>query len=230
MPQLETLELVPDEEEMPNLKPREEKEKTSRRGACFWFVGSTFWTVSSIFSLVVNLALLVIVYVLASQLFTIKRIVRDEVLGGLYANFILMDQASIKTTIPVNASVPAKFDLPVETETTVVLSRDTVIRGANVSLSTGGLSITNAPTDIVLPAGTRLPILLSIVVPVDQQIPVNLAVKVDIPMNKTELHTPFVGLQGVVAPYYFMLDNLPDSWAETVCGSPTNPVCEKLVR
>lgn len=224
----ETLELEPEKEEVKknSISPAE---KHSRTQACFWFAGSTFWTLASIFSLIVNITLIVVVYLLANQLFTIKRIVRDEVLGGLYANFILMDQASIKTTIPVKASVPAKFDLPLNTETTVVLSKDTTISGATVSLSTGGLSITNAPTDIILPAGTRLPIHLSIVVPVDQQIPVNLDVKVDIPMEKTELHAPFVGLQGVVAPFYFMMNDLPNSWAEAICGTPANPFCEKIV-
>ena len=155
--------------------------------------------------------------------------VRDQVLAGLYANFILMDQASIKTTIPVSASVPAKFNLPLETETTVILSQDVTIRGARVSLNTGGLTINNAPTDIVLPKGTRLPILLSLKVPVDQKIPVDLNVTVDIPLNQTELHTPFVGLQNVVAPYYHMLNSLPDSWSQIVCGNPPEPLCLQFI-
>ena len=43
---------------------------------------------------------------------------------------------------------------------------------------------------------------LDLIVPVDQMIPVNLNVKVDIPLNQTDLHKPFVGLQEVVRPYY----------------------------
>ena len=67
--------------------------------------------------------------------------------------------------------------------------------------------IYNAPTDIILPAGTVLPIHLDLVVPVDQQIPVELNVAVDIPLNQTDLHTPFVGLQQVLDPYYTMLES-----------------------
>jgi hypothetical protein len=33
-----------------------------------------------------------------------------------------------------------------------------------------------------------------------------LNVDVDIPLNQTDLHEPFVGLQGVVKPYYCLLE------------------------
>jgi hypothetical protein len=197
--------------------------------SCFMVFGSTFWTIASLISLTVNIILIVAVIYLGSQLGTIKRIVKDDVLAGLYANFILMDQATIKTTIPINAQVPAKFDLPLDTDTVVTLIEDTSIPGARVSLSTGGLSIQNAPTDIILPAGTRLPIHLTLTVPVDQKIPVKMNVVVNIPLNQTDLHTPFVGLKNVVAPYYYMMDQVPDSLSEAVCGKTPEPLCKSLV-
>lgn len=169
-------------------------------------LGPAFRTVTGIFSLVTNVVLIVILLALGNQLFTLKSLVEDQLEGGLYENFLLMDQSSIKTTIPVSANVPAKFDLPLEAETVVVLQRDTYIPRATVSLSTGGLNISNAPTDILLPAGTELPIRLSLEVPVDQKIPVDLDVNVDIPLNQTDLHTPFTGLQNVVGPYYHLLE------------------------
>jgi hypothetical protein len=125
--------------------------------------------------------------------------------------------------------VPAKFDLPVETETTVVLKKDTSIRRARVTLTTGGLTITNAPADIILPAGTELPIKLNIVVPVDQQIPVNLSVNVDIPLATTDLHAPFIGLQNVVGPYYQLLKSGPSTLEETVCGNDGSDFCKWLI-
>lgn len=192
-------------------------------------IGPPFWTIASILSLVVNLILIVVIIVLAGQIFKVKSILTDQLIGGLYNNFVLMDQASIRTTIPVTTQVPAKFDLPLETDTTVTLTEDTQIKAATVSLSTGGLVIYNAPTDIILPAGTVLPIHLNLVVPVDQQIPVELNVAVDIPLNQTDLHAPFVGLQQVLDPYYSMLKALPGSWEEILCGPNPGKFCQSLV-
>jgi len=42
-------------------------------------------------------------------------------------------------------------------------------------------------------------------VPVTTTVPINLNVPVDIPLQQTELHKPFIGLQQVVAPFYQML-------------------------
>lgn len=183
-------------------------------------LGPPFWTIASVLSLVVNMILILVIVVLSSQLFSLKTLVQDQVLGGLFKNFVLMDQAHIKTTIPVNTNVPAKFDLPLKTETIVILTQDTTINGAKVNLYTGGLSITDAPANIVLPAGTQLPIALDLIVPVDQMIPVSLIVEVDIPLSQTELHEPFVGLQEVVRPYYKMLKELPDNWQEIIAPLP----------
>ncbi|MEJ5202435.1 MAG: hypothetical protein WHV66_09395 [Anaerolineales bacterium] len=202
--------------------------KTIRPPKILKLVGPTFWTFASLVSLTANLILVIVVILLGSQLFALKRTFRDELIGKLYHNFALMDRASIKTTIPVSATVPARFDLPLETDTTVVLISDTTIRGAKVSLATGGLSIFSAPTDIVLPAGTQLPIHLSLVVPVDQLIPVSLEVPVDIPLNQTELHEPFIGLQETIAPYYQMIDRIPGSWAEVFCGTSPGVFCKSI--
>jgi len=168
-------------------------------------VAPAFWTVASIFSMIVNVILIIILLVVARQLFSLKSMVGDGLLGGLYQNFILMDQASIKTNVVVETTIPVRFTLPVKTNTSVTLTENTRIDGALVTLNTGGLNITNAPANIILPAGTVLPIALDITVPVDTQIPVTLNVPVDIPLDQTELHAPFVGLQGVVSPYYWLL-------------------------
>ena len=69
--------------------------------------------------------------------------------------------------------------------------------------------------------GTELPVSLDITVPVDKEVPVVLTVPVDIPLNETELHEPFVGLKEVIEPYKVMLDDLPDEWRET-------PLCKGL--
>jgi hypothetical protein len=175
-------------------------------------IGPAFWTIASIISLTVNIFLLIILISLGRHVFEFKKVAKDQLVAGLYRSFILMDQARIKTTIPVETTVPARFDLPLETDTIVVLTEDTLIDNARVTLNTGGLFIQSAPTDITLPAGTRLPVHLELVVPVEETIPVNIDVDVDIPIQDTELHEAIIGLQQVVSPYYELLEQIPDSW------------------
>lgn len=186
-----------------------------------------FWTITGILSLIVNAVLIAVLISLGSQLFTLKQIVSGQLIEGLYQNFVLMDQAHIRTVIPVrNQTVRANFTLQIQTPTTVRLSQDTLLSNAQVlRLNTGGLTIYNAPADIVLKAGTELPILLELEVPVDQEIPVNLDVHVDIPLKDTDLHQPFNGLQQVLVPYREMLAETPNSWAEALCGAPPLPAC-----
>ena len=204
-------------EELPKQPHQTPRHKPRPRRRWLWRFGPAFWTITGVFSLVVNLILISMVIILSGQVFALKSLVSNQLLNGLSDNFILMDQARIHSSIPVNAEVPAKFNLPLNTDTTVVLTKNTMIRGARVSLYTGGLSITNAPTDIVLPAGTQLPVHLNLVVPVDQKIPVNLNVAVDIPLNQTDLHKPFTGLQKVVEPYRILLSQSPNSWGDVFC-------------
>ena len=192
-------------------------------------IGPAFWTVSSLISVGVNVILIVVLIILAQQLFALKQLVSGQLIGGLHQNFVRMDQARISTTVLVSDTIPVQFELPVKTNTIVRLTEDTRLRGANVNLSTGGLTIRDAPANIVLPAGTELPIALDIVVPVNTRVPVELTVPVDIPLNQTELHAPFVGLQQVVSPYDQLLSPLPDSWqAVPLCSRGSGWICTLL--
>jgi hypothetical protein len=191
----------------------------------------TFKNFAIVFSFLINMITVMIVLGLVVGGFEIKRARAGPLIGGLYNNFVKMDQATIKTTvsvngnIPVNDSVTAKFDLPLKQETNVVLSKDTVIRGASVNINGGILQLNNAPTVIFLPKGTVLPVLLDLTVPVDQKIPVNitvpiknLQVPVAIPLSGTELHTPFASLRDLFAPYNDVVNQIPDSWSQLVSG------------
>lgn len=176
-----------------------------------------FWSVGSALSILLNIILLVVVIVLVIQMSTIKEILTNEVVGGLYYNFLLMDQATIQTTVEVQDTIPVQFDLPLKKNTVVVLTEDTPITGATVTMNTGGLNIRSAPTNIILPEGTELPVRLNFTVPVDTEVPISLTVPVDIPLAETELHRPFVGLQEVVAPLFWMLLEPPESWPQATC-------------
>ncbi len=169
-----------------------------------------FWTFASALSLAVNVVLIAVLLVLLQMLGAIRLTANDQVsslLGGLYTNFVKMDQASIKTVIPVRKEIPVNFVLNVSGPTNVTLSESVTIDGALVTVNTGGLNINSARARIVLPAGTVLPInIQNLVVPVNQQVLAELDVQVNIPLSQTELHEPFVGLQKVVEPWYCLVE------------------------
>jgi hypothetical protein len=227
---------IPDSHSEPQLSADEPQSEDRGVSPIIWQgkVMPAFWTIASILSLVVNVILIVLVLMLASQLFRIKDLVQVQLIGGLYENFVKMDEASIITTIQVSDTItvqdtiPVVFDLPLKQGTEIVLTKDTPIRKATVYLN--GQPV---PTDIVLRQGTRMSIALDMVVPVNQtvpvvlKVPVNLQVPVNIPLAKTDLHEPFAGLQDVVAPYKALLEDLPSTWGDMLCqtfsGSPCNP-------
>jgi hypothetical protein len=189
-----------------------------------WKFLPAFWTIASIMSVTVNVVLLIIVAILLQNLKTVGQTatgIPDQLLGGLYNNFVKMDAASIQTNIHVEKNIPVQFTLNVSGSTNVTLSQDVRIDGALVTLLGFGEAISNKRANIVLPAGTVLPVYIeNLVVPVDQTVPAILDVPVDIPLNTTELHEPFVGLQDVVRPYYCMIK--PDALS-LVDNSPVCP-------
>jgi hypothetical protein len=201
-------------------------------------IGPAFWTISGVVSIVVNIILVVTLIVLGRQLFALKSLVTDQLLGGLYYNFVLMDQAHIVTeievseTIQVDDTIPVVFDLPLSTDTTVVLTQDTPIEDATIYLN--GMPV---PLDLNLREGTPLNINLDLTVPVSQtvpvvlDVPVKLVVPVDIPLEETELHDPFIGLQEVIKPYYWQLADLPKTWdGVPLCQGRFEKVCNWLFK
>jgi hypothetical protein len=161
-----------------------------------------YWTFASSLSLLINAVLLAALLLMARELSTLKQVVGEGLLGGLHSNFVKMDQAHIRADIPVAADVPVDFLLPLSATTEVVLTSDTQISGARVTILAGSLQLVNASATILLPAGARLPIALDMTVPVRTTIPIHMAVPVNIPVYATELHEPLVGLQEVVRPLY----------------------------
>jgi hypothetical protein len=195
-------------------------------------IAPAFWTIASVLSLTVNLILIIVLILLGRELFAIKGLV-SGLADGLHMNFIAMDEAHIRTTIPISETIqvddtiPVVFDLPLQQKTEVILTRDTPVKGATVFLNGSPVR-----TDIVLRQGTVLSISLDLNVPVNQtvpvklKVPVQLSVIVDIPLNQTDLHQPFVGLKDVVSPYKELLDGMPNSWFETpFCGPLTAWFC-----
>ena len=190
--------------------------------------GPAFWTIASVISMTINVVVLIVLLLALKVLGGPKAtlaLAQDQasgLLGGLHQNFVKMDAAHIKTQIHVAKEIPVQFTLNVSGPTNVTLSRDVLIEGALVTVQTGGLNIVNARARIVLPVGTLLPIYIeNLAVPVDQKVLAELDVPVDIPLNQTELHEPFVGLQKVVEPYYCFLQ--PDLTVNGISVCPPRP-------
>ena len=187
-----------------------------------------FWTIASALSLTINIILIIVIILLGQNLFTIKGLLESQLIGGLHTNFVDMDEAHIVTTIKVqdtiqvNDTIPVVFDLPLQQKTKVLLTSDTPVKRATVYLN--GSPVT---TDIVLRKGPPLHIALDLTVPVSQtvpviiNVPVDLSVPVDIALDRTDLHQPFAGLQGVVSPYQELLQSLASGWEDTpICKPP----------
>jgi len=201
-----------------------------------------FWTVASVMSMVVNIILIIVLLVMLQIYKSVQalqpvqrlqsvevlqedpRTMLSSVLGGLHSNFVKMDQATITSTIPVDANIQLDMIVPVQTTTRITLAESVIIPNAHVRINTGGLNI-DANAVVTLPANTPLMVNLDFMLPVQSSVPVHLDVPVKIPLNQTELHEPFVGLQKVVEPWYCLLE--PDATLNSlpIC-SGTNPVTD----
>jgi hypothetical protein len=208
---------------IPASKPKLEPAFAPKSNASIF--GPRFWTIASIISLTFNgiLVLILIALLLAANSYGLSvsyaLSMGDGLLGGLYSNFEKMDRATIQTNVEVNTTIPVQFDLQLNQQTNVVLSQDVTINNALVTVNTGGLNISRANTTIVLPQGTTLPVVLNLTVPVDTTVPVTLNVPVDIPLNQTQLHEPFAGLQDVIRPLYCMVNsNAVNLNGEPICN------------
>lgn len=167
-----------------------------------------FWTIASLMSITVNIILLAALLIALQMLGAIQLTADDQIsglLGGLYNNFVKMDQASIISTIPVDANIPLNISVPVQTTTQITLAETVTIPNAHVRINTGTLNI-DADASVTLPANTPLVVTLDFPLTVQNTIPVHLDVPVNIPLSATQLHEPFVGLRQVVEPWYCLVE------------------------
>ena len=184
-----------------------------------------FWTVASIMSITMNIILIAVMLILLQMLGVIQVTANDQIsglLGGLYTNFVKMDQASIVSTIPVDANIPLNITVPVQATTQITLADRVTIPNAHVRINTGTLNI-DADATVTLPANTPLVVNLDFPLTVQNTIPVHLDVPVNIPLSATELHEPFVGLRQVVEPWYCLVEPNATINGMQVCLPTANP-------
>lgn len=190
-----------------------------------------FWTIASVISLTVNIVLIIILLIMFQMLGAIQTTADEKVsglLGGLYTNFVKMDQATISSNIPVDANIPLNIVVPVQATTRITLAESVVIPNAHVRINTGGLSI-DADAVVTLPADTPLTVNLDFPLTVQNSIPIHLDVPVNIPLNQTQLHEPFVGLQKVVGPWYCLVEPDAQMNGMQICPQVSNPASAEPV-
>jgi hypothetical protein len=177
-----------------------------------------FWTAASIISLVFNAIMLIVVVGLLRTVGSLNVAgLAPGLLSGLYTNFERMDEAHIKSTIPIDTNIPLNISVPVQTTTTISLARAVSIPGAHVKINTPLFNI-DAPANVTLPAGTTLDVAMSFMLPVQADVPVSLKVPVDIPLQKTDLHPAVLGLQDTIRPLYCIVNPSAQSLSgESVC-------------
>lgn len=181
-----------------------------------------FKTFAIMFSFIVNIILLLVLLVAAPLILPIVSEIANPIVGGLTQSFVEMGEANIEQTIIVDDQIPIQFNLPLDQQTNVVLAEPVPVQvGAQFVLPNGGGTI-NGLVGLQLPEGLVLPVNLSLDVPVSQTIPVVLSVPVNIPLDETELGTPFTRLQNLFVPVDKLLSGLPEDGAdltERVTGS-----------
>jgi hypothetical protein len=184
-----------------------------------------FWTIASIMSITVNIVMIAVVLILLRMLGGLQMTANDQMsglLGGLYDNFVKMDQATITRVVPVDANIALNIPVPVQATTQITIAQAVTIPNAHVRINTGALNI-DADAVVTLPANTPLTVNLDFPLTVQNTIPVHLDVPVNIPLNETQLHEPFVGLQNVVKPWYCMVEPNATVNGSQVCSPIQNP-------
>ncbi|PJF26589.1 MAG: hypothetical protein CUN53_07265 [Phototrophicales bacterium] len=172
-------------------------------------LGSLIKNFMILFSFIVSLILVIVLVVLLLLIFDIKNNIATPLIGGLHSSFVGLDESTIDWTIPVRDRIPVVLNIPLETETVVVLTRAVPLAvNANITLPGVG-QLNNATVFLQLPAGLELPVRLDLDVPVDEELDIALDVRAVIPISETQLHDPINNLRLLFEPIVRILDNLP---------------------
>jgi len=184
-----------------------------------------FWTIASVLSLIVNVILFALLLIAFRMLGEVRTTTEDQVsglLGGLYENFVRMEDATISRTIPVDANIPIDIMVPIQ-NVPIRLSQPADIRDVRVVIDMPGFHLDSPRTRVILPAGTPLVVNFDSPLPVQNTIPVHLDVPVNIPLRETQLREPFQGLQQVVRPWYCLVEPNAFLNGQEVCSPFTSP-------
>jgi hypothetical protein len=167
-----------------------------------------FWTVASVLSIIMNCLIVGVLLAIIPLARSKPNDPAAKLLGGLYGNFVGMENAVITTSVPIRTTIPLdNITVPVNTLTTIYVQPGQSAQLSSVNVRTGGLTITNATGSIIFGQTTPLNVQLNLNIPLQHiDVPVNLDVPVEIPLKNTQLYGPFVGLQDVIKPLYCLVE------------------------
>ncbi len=196
---------------------------------------SVFSVIAILFSFLVNCILVAVLIGGVYPLLQLKNNFLEPLLTDLDLAFQGLGTTTINTTVEVDQTIPISFtlpmsqpldldfQLPIEQDTSVVLTQPTRIENVAITfvLPAGG-GVINGSGSIVLPANTVLPVHLNMVVPVrrtipvvmdvpvDQTIPIQMAIPVSIQLGEAGLDPAVQELRAVFTPLNDFVQSLPD--------------------
>ena len=162
-----------------------------------------------VMSLFVNLGLIVVLLILASQIGSIKATL-NGVLGQLDTAFASLGTSVIKDTIHIEQNVPVRFDLPIADLPGTAVTTAPVPLVIPATFSLGSFGQINGTVSLALPANLSLPMRISMVVPVNNEIRVAFDQAVSIPLGARGLGPVINQLRGVTQPLMQTIQTLPD--------------------
>lgn len=176
----------------------------------FW---DAFKNWALLLSFIVNLTLIIVILIIVQQIFAIKSGILEPLVTGLHSSFVGLDEARIITNIVVKDEIPVRLNIPLQQDTTVVLT-EAVPLNVPAAFTLGDGTTLRGRVNITLPVDLALPVRLNLNVPVDQPLPITLNVPVDIPLQDTQLHDVADRLRGIFDPLVRLVGNLPNNWNE----------------
>jgi hypothetical protein len=151
------------------------------------------WKAAGVLSLVLNVLLLVGLIVIGrSQQRSTESL--DTLVGNLRDGFSTLLSADLTAQVDINQEIPVELDLPLQRDTVVILTEQTSVEGALITIQTTNFQVYNAPAVVVLPPGTRLPVALDVSVPLRTTIPIELEVPVRFSIETSDLGPAFEAL------------------------------------
>jgi hypothetical protein len=181
-------------------------------------IGTLLWRFMVIFSFIVNIVLVVILLLAGLYIFEIKKQVAEPLIGGLHSTAAGLGDATIDWVIPVRDTIPVVLNIPLETNTTVVLTSPVPLTvDAVIDLpSILGQAMNDIPATVqlTLPVGLQLPVSLDLDVPVNEDLDIALDVRAVIPLRETQLIDPINQLGLLFEPLAIGLHNLPNDFGE----------------
>lgn len=180
-------------------------------------LGRALWRFMVIFSFIVNIVLVVVLVVAVALIFEIKNEIAEPLVEGLHSSFVGLDQATIDWTIPVRDQIQVELDIPLETDTVVIL-QEPVPLNVTALIDLPGINAynVNASVNLELPVGLELPVALDLDVAVDEPLDIALDVRAVIPLAETQLHDVAQNLRLQLEPIAIALNNLPNDFGGAI--------------